>query len=48
VAIQSRTPQYGLGRHHTQTAAGHGRLTSTSKLIEKRGDYPIISIYIRK
>src|SRR5690606_24594798 len=26
VVLQSRTPKYGLGRHHPQTAVGHGRI----------------------
>ncbi|MCK6407427.1 MAG: hypothetical protein L6Q60_15625, partial [Rhodocyclaceae bacterium] len=26
LALQSRTPQYGLGRYHPKAAAGHGRI----------------------
>jgi transposase len=26
VVLQSRTPEHGLGRHHPETAAGHGRV----------------------
>jgi hypothetical protein len=27
VEIQSRPPQYGLGRHHPKAATGHGCIT---------------------
>lgn len=26
LALQSRAPQHGLGRHHPKAAAGHGRI----------------------
>jgi hypothetical protein len=39
VELQSRTPKHGLGRDYPETAAGHGRITSTSQSRQKWGDY---------
>jgi hypothetical protein len=35
--LQSRTIKHGLGRNHPKTAAGHGRMMSTSQPRRKRG-----------
>jgi hypothetical protein len=35
VVLQSRTPKYGLGRHHPKTAAGHGRIAFLLPAIAK-------------
>lgn len=40
VDLQSRPPEHGLGRIYAKTAAGHGRVVSTSEPRGKRGDYP--------
>jgi hypothetical protein len=40
VELQLRTPEHGLGRNHPETAAGHGRMMSTSQPHQKWGDYP--------
>ncbi|MFA8373113.1 hypothetical protein, partial [Burkholderia thailandensis] len=44
VDLQSRPPEHGLGRIYAKTAAGHGRLVSTSEPRAKRGDYPLTGI----
>lgn len=40
VDLQSRAPEYGIGRLYPEAAAGHGRLVSTSACCGKRGHYP--------
>src|SRR5690606_7004002 len=37
MVLQSRTPKYGLGRHHPKTAAGHGRVAFLLLAIAKNG-----------
>jgi hypothetical protein len=37
LALHSRSPEHGLGRDHPETAAGHGRLTSTAQSNQKWG-----------
>ncbi|MDP9651587.1 hypothetical protein J2793_007062 [Paraburkholderia caledonica] len=39
VDLQSRAPEYGIGRFYPEAAAGHGRLGSTSACRGKRGHY---------
>jgi hypothetical protein len=39
VELQSRTPGHCLGRGHPETAAGHGRMKSTSQSHQKGRDY---------
>src|SRR5690606_8796437 len=44
VVLQSRTPKYGLGRYHPQTAAGHGCVTFLLLAIAKNGGFTILSM----
>jgi hypothetical protein len=37
VALQSRTPKYGLGRHYPESAAGHCRLTLLQTAVKNGG-----------
>ena len=37
MALQSRTPEHGLGRYHPQSAAGHGRLTLLQAAVKNGG-----------
>ena len=37
VALQSRTPEHGLGRQHPQSAAGHGRVTLLQASVKNGG-----------
>jgi hypothetical protein len=45
VDLQSRVPEYSIGRIYPETAAGHGRLVSTSADRGERGHYHIRSRY---
>jgi hypothetical protein len=37
VALQSRTPKYGLGRHYPESAVGHRRLTLLQTAVKNGG-----------